>query len=105
LSTRHVQRGLEGHIDADTLRELWMPISPQQYLDKLKARNIKTLMVYARYDLTFPVELSRALVNDFSRLGIPYRLSVLPCGHYSTGSTPFKYMDGAVLTRFLHSAL
>jgi len=105
LSTRHVQRGLEGHIDADTLRELWMPISPQQYLDKLKTRHIKTLMVYARYDLTFPVDLSRALVNDCRALGIPYRLSVLPCGHYSTGSAPFKYMDGAVLTRFLYSAL
>jgi pimeloyl-ACP methyl ester carboxylesterase len=105
LSTRHVRAGLEGHIDADTLRELWMPISPQQYLDKLKARQIKTLMVYARYDLTFPVDLSRALVNDCRALGIPYRLSVLPCGHYSTGSAPFKYMDGAVLTRFLYSAL
>ena len=55
--------------------------------------------------LTFPVDLSRALVNDCRALGIPYRLSVLPCGHYSTGSAPFKYMDGAVLTRFLYSAL
>ena len=105
LSTRHVRQGLEGHIDANTLRDLWMPISPQHYLDRLKARSTRTLMVYARYDLTFPVELSRALVDDCRRLGIPHRLAVLPCGHYSTGSAPFKYMDGAVLTRFLYSAL
>jgi hypothetical protein len=30
---------------------------------------------------------------------------VLPCGHYSTGSAPFKYMDGAALTRFLYRSL
>jgi len=44
-------------------------------------------------------------VSDFRRLGIPHQLSVLPCGHYSTGSAPFKYMDGAVLTRFLYKNL
>ena len=48
-----------------------MPISPQQYLDKLKTLQMKTLLVYARYDLTFPVDLSRALVNDCRALGIP----------------------------------
>jgi dienelactone hydrolase len=105
LSTRHVRAGLEGHIDLETLREVWTPISPQQYLDRLKALPTKTLLVYARYDLTFPVDLSRALVNDFRRLGLPHQLSVLPCGHYSTGSPPFKYMDGAVLTRFLYKNL
>ena len=26
---------------------------------------------------------------------------MLPCGHYSTGITPFKYLDGYVLTKFL----
>jgi len=26
---------------------------------------------------------------------------VLPCGHYSTGLTPFKYLDGFWLARFL----
>jgi Alpha/beta hydrolase domain containing 18 len=105
LSTRHVREGLEGHVDLDTMRELWMPISPEQYLDKLRALPTRTLLVYARYDLTFPVDLSRLLVNDMHLAGIPYQLSVLPCGHYSTGSAPFKYMDGAVLTRFLYKNL
>ncbi len=102
LSTRHVRQALDGQITIDRLRELWMPISPEFYLDKLRARrDTRTLLVYARYDLTFPVDLSRHLVREFERRRIPHRLAVLPCGHYSTGSTPFKFMDGAVLTRFL----
>jgi dienelactone hydrolase len=105
LSTRHVRTGLNGHVTLDELRRLWMPISPEHFLPQLQKRRVETLLVYARYDLTFPVDLSRHLVNAFRQHDIPFRLSVLPCGHYSTGMTPFKYMDGAVLTRFLHASL
>lgn len=105
LSTRHVRQGLEGHVSLDGLRQLWLPISPQVHLDTLRARDLKTLLVYARYDLTFPVHLSRDLVKGFRDRGIPHQVSVLPCGHYSTGVAPFKFMDGALLTRFLHTAL
>ena len=54
---------------------------------------------------TFPVGLSRLLVNEFRRRGIAHQLMVLPCGHYSTGVTPFKWMDGLTLCRFLARAL
>ncbi len=103
LSTSHVRQGLEGHITLDALRQLWLPIGPQPYLDRL--RQTKTLLVYARYDLTFPVALSRRLVNDFRRMGLPHEVAVLPCGHYSTGLSPFKWLDGYVLTKFLRSTL
>jgi hypothetical protein len=103
LSTEHVRRGLEGHIDLDLLRSLWAPISPQFYLDRLHDR--RTLLVYARYDLTFPVDLSQSLVREFSARRIPHEVSVLPCGHYTTGKTPFKYLDGWILMRFLRKAL
>jgi hypothetical protein len=99
LSTAHVRTGLEESIDLDELRSMWLPISPQIYLDRLAGK--KTLLVYAKYDLTFPVDLSRNLVEEFRRRGIQHELSVLPCGHYSTGVAPFKYLDGFVLTRFL----
>jgi hypothetical protein len=72
-------------------------------LDRL--HQTRTLLVYARYDLTFPVDLSRMLVREFRARQLPHEVSVLPCGHYSTGSAPFKYFDGFVLTRFLRSAL
>ncbi|HEY7443729.1 MAG TPA: alpha/beta hydrolase family protein [Vicinamibacterales bacterium] len=103
LSTAHVRAGLEGHIELNHLRSLWLPISPQQYLDQVRSK--KTLLVYARYDLTFPVSLSQALVNEFRRRDIPHEVAVLPCGHYSTGRAPFKFVDAWVLTRFLRRSL
>jgi dienelactone hydrolase len=103
LSTRHVREGLNGHLDLPRLRELWRPISPFSYLDEV--RHAQTLLVYARYDLTFPVDLSRTLVDAFRERGLPHEVSVLPCGHYSTGMAPFKFIDGYVLTSFLRRNL
>jgi hypothetical protein len=103
LSTYHVRQGLDGHIDLEQLRRIWMPISPYPYLDRVRGKRV--LLVYARYDLTFPVDLSRMLVNEFRRRGIEHELVVLPCGHYSTGVTPFKWLDGLTLSRFLARSL
>jgi len=103
LSTSHVREGMDGHIELDLLRALWQPISPRGYLERL--RNRKTLLVYARYDLTFPVDLSEDLVRAFRELAIPHEMAVLRCGHYSTGKAPFKFVDGWILTRFLRKAL
>jgi dienelactone hydrolase len=103
VSTSHVRAGLDGHIDLDTLRELWRPISPWSYLER--ARGKRTLLVYAKYDLTFPVDLSRALVDEFRRRHIPTEVAVLPCGHYTTGEAPFKFLDAYYLVRFLRRSL
>ncbi len=103
LSTAHVREGLEGQIDLDLLRRIWMPISPYPYLDRVRGK--KLLLVYARYDLTFPVPLSRTLVNEFTARGIAHESAVLPCGHYSTGKSPFKWLDGLLLCRFLNRSL
>jgi len=103
LSTRHVRAGLENDVTLERLRELWSPISPWSYLGRVRDR--RTLLVYARYDLTFPVDLSRTLIDEFARRGLPHDVAVLPCGHYSTGSVPFKYFDGYVLTKFLRRNL
>jgi hypothetical protein len=103
LSTRHVREGLDGHIELDLLRTLWQPISPRLYLDRLRDR--QTLLVYARYDLTFPVDLSEDLVQAFRDLHVPHEVAVLRCGHYTTGKAPFKFVDGWILTRFLKNAL
>jgi dienelactone hydrolase len=103
LSTEHVRQGLEGHVDMAELRHLWRPISPWSYLDRLERK--QTLMVYARYDLTFPVDLSLTLINEIRRRGFPLEVRVLPCGHYSTGAAPFKYLDGWHLGKFLATRL
>ncbi|MGE0592732.1 MAG: alpha/beta hydrolase family protein [Vicinamibacterales bacterium] len=103
LSTRHVRAGLEGHITLDQLRTLWLPISPFAHLERV--RDTRTLLVYARYDLTFPVDLSLALIDEFGQRHLPHEVAVLPCGHYTTGRPPFAWLDAWVLTRFLRRAL
>lgn len=99
ISTRHVRAGLDGHIDLEGLREAWRPLSPWTYIDR--AARLKTLLVYARYDLTFPLDLSRMLIEEFRQRGLPHEVAMLPCGHYSTGVAPFKYLDGYYLQRFI----
>ena len=103
LSTEHVRAGLDGQIQLDALRRIWMPISPFPYLQRLHGKQV--LLVYARYDLTFPVTLSKMLVDEFHRRGLDHEVAVLPCGHYSTGVTPFKWIDGLILCRFLSRRL
>jgi dienelactone hydrolase len=103
LSTMHVRETLEGNVTLDELRTMWLPISPLPFLERVRGREI--LLVYALYDLTFPVDLSRRLVQAFHRAGVAHQLAVLPCGHYSTGKLPFNLMDGLTLCRFLNRAL
>lgn len=103
LSTAHVRAGLDGHVDVEQLRRFWMPISPQAYLERM--RTTPSLLVYAKYDLTFPLHLSRELVRDWGARGLPHEVAVLPCGHYSTGHSPFKWLDGYFLTKFLYAKL
>ena len=103
LSTAHVRAGLDGAIDLDLLRRLWLPISPHPYVGRLG--DTPALLVYARYDLSFPVGLSRQLIADFERHGIRHNVTVLPCGHYTTGKAPFKWMDGYALVQFLRRTL
>jgi hypothetical protein len=103
LSTEHVREGLEGHVNLEQLRDLWRPISPWSFLDRLHDKT--TLMVYAKYDLTFPVDLSLQLIAEIRRRQLPLEVRVLPCGHYSTGVSPYKYLDGWYLGKFLATKL
>jgi hypothetical protein len=106
LSTAHVRAGLEGHVALDDLRRFWAPISPAAYVDRLAARTaqlgpLRTLIVWARYDLSFPPDLSNQFIGMLRERGLPWREMRLPCGHYTTGVNPFKWMDGLGICRFL----
>ncbi len=103
-STRHIRQGLEPHIDVDRLRKLWSAISPMSYFEQFARWPKKSLIIYARYDLTFLPEFSRNAVDEFARRGLNHRVVVLPCGHYTTGETPYKYMDGWQLASFFRTA-
>ena len=109
-STRHIRAGLEqAGLDQDRLRRLWASISPVRYYDKFMSeasagRDKNVLLVYADYDLTFPREYSVQVLDAFRRHGVRFEPRVLPCGHYTTGETPFKYIDGWHMGFFVYRA-
>jgi len=49
-------------------------------------------------------EFSREIVAEFARHQLDHKVVVLPCGHYTTGETPYKYMDGWNIVSFLRTA-
>ncbi len=104
-STRHIRQGIEGEITLDSLRRAWSAISPMCYFDKFVRFPKKSLIVYATYDLTFLPEFSRQIVAEFRRRGLPHKTAVLPCGHYTTGETPYKFLDAWHIARFLNGSL
>jgi hypothetical protein len=61
-------------------------------------------MVYADYDLTFPKVYSLQVVEAFRRIGLNFEKRVLPCGHYTTGESPYQYIDGWYLGSFVYRA-
>src|SRR5579884_1209016 len=103
-STRHIRQGLEPEIDLDRLRGLWSAISPMSYFEQFARWPKKSLIVYAKYDLTFLPEFSRQVITEFQKHKLDHKVVVLPCGHYSTGEAPYKYFDGYYLAKFLGSA-
>ena len=109
-STRHVQQALEEEgLTQDRLRELWSAVSPCSYYHKIASpesdgRGKRVLMIYANYDLTFPKEYSLQVVNAFKSLGLHFEPKVLPCGHYTTGETPYKFIDGWYMGSFVYRA-
>jgi dienelactone hydrolase len=103
-TTRHIRQGIESAIDLDRLRRLWLAISPMVYFDKFARYRKRSLVVYANYDLTFLPEFSREVVREFAAHHLDHKVVVLPCGHYTTGETPYKYMDGWQLASFFRTA-
>ena len=109
-STRHIRAALEDEqLTQERLRAVWSAISPVSYYEKFVqlakgAEEKKILLVYADYDLTFPREYSVQVVEAFRQSGINFVPRVLPCGHYTTGETPYKFIDGWYLGSFVWRA-
>jgi dienelactone hydrolase len=109
-STRHIRQALEdaGFSQAE-LRHAWDGISPMNYYQRfsecgLPAHKKKVLLVYAQYDLTFPLQYSLEVKRAFADHNFDFECRVLPCGHYTTGETPYKYIDGWYLGSFVYRA-
>ena len=41
---------------------------------------------------------------EFDRRGVPHDTAVLPCGHYTTGKAPFKFLDGYYIVKHFRAA-
>ncbi|MCH7985235.1 MAG: hypothetical protein IH847_01455 [Acidobacteria bacterium] len=105
MLTSHVWEGLASQVSAEELRQLWMPISPFPYVGRLRGREPAMLLVSARYDLTFPFDLSRLLWERMEELSIPHQLLILPCGHYTLANFPFSWWAGLRFIPFLRRVL
>ena len=103
-STRHIREGLETGIDLENLRQVWRAVSPMVYFDKFSRWPRRSLIIYAKYDMTFLPEFSEQVVEQFEKHKLDHKVVVLPCGHYTMGETPYKYMDGWQLASFLRTA-
>jgi dienelactone hydrolase len=109
-STRHIRSALEhAGLNQATAQALFACISPSRYMERFAATARQsgrhTLVVYATYDLTFPLSGSKAVLQAMDEYGIPHVARVLPCGHYTTGETPYKYLDGWFLGSFVWRAM
>jgi len=101
MSCRHVRRTLEPHVTQEEMRTYWKVISPSAYLDRLRGRDLHSLLVWGRYDTTFRPEFSREVLRGFQERQLRHRAVCLPCGHYTTGKFPFNWMDAWAMCRFL----
>lgn len=106
ISTYHVRAGFSDKITLDQLRKCWLAISPIVYLDKLaKQPHRPQRYIYTLYDLSFPVDLSKELMNKLKEHGIKYSEVKFPCGHYTLGEPPWVYFDGWKIVSFLRKHL
>lgn len=106
LSTYHVREGFGDNIRLEELRKLWMPVSPMAYMEKLARQEPRPQRyIYTLYDLSFPVELSRDVINELKKRGIKHSKAAIPCGHYTLGEKPWVWIDGYKIISYLHKHL
>ena len=106
ISTQHVRAGFGDEISLEELREYWLPISPFPFIERLlKMRERPMRFIIARHDLTFPEDLTRDVIEETRRLGLPLDVSWLPSGHYTSGEKPWVYLDGWKIASFFKKHL
>ena len=106
ISTQHVRAGIETDLTVDELREFWRPISPVPFIPRLRDMQQRPMrFIAARYDLTFPLNLTHQIINEVRAQGIDLDLVWLPCGHYTTAEMPWKAIDAWKIATFFRKHL
>ena len=101
LSTQHVGESLKGSIELDELRQLWLPISPYPFVERLRDTGQHLQIFAGRYDPTFLPHLSQQLFDKIERCRVPHEINWLRCGHYTIGRLPFSAVVVQRTLRFL----
>jgi hypothetical protein len=104
-STRHIRTAFaQAGMKRELLYRLYSAISPVSYMDRFAEHAKKVLVIHARYDLTFLPEYSEQVLDSFTKHGVDFVSKVLPCGHYTTGEFPYKFIDGWYIGSFVYTA-
>jgi dienelactone hydrolase len=106
LSTRHLREGFGNQLTLDELREFWAPISPVPFINRLPQLGARPMrFIAARYDLTFPLDLTQQTIAEARRHNLPLDVVWLPCGHYTMASMPWKAIDAWKIATFMRKHL
>jgi len=104
FSTRHVREAIEKELTAAELRHALSCVSPMCFFDQFERWPKQVLMIHTAYDRTFLPEFSQRIAREFRARKLQAEIRCLPCGHYTLGESPYKYMDGYLVTRFVAGA-
>ena len=106
LSTKHLREGFGDRLTVDELRHFWAPISPVPFISRVPAMGHRPIrFIAARYDLTFPEDLSRQVIAEAQRHKLPLDVVWLPCGHYTLASMPWRAIDAWKIATFFRKHL
>ncbi len=105
-STRHVRAAFEVNgLSQEDVQSIFTGISPITVMDRYAAAGSRqSLVIHATWDLTFLREFSLEVLRNFRERRVHFVSRVLPCGHYTTGETPYKYLDGWYMGQFVWAA-
>ncbi len=106
LSTRHLREGFANHVTLEELRNYWAPISPVPFISRLPKMGPRPMrFIAARYDLTFPIDLTQETIAEARRHDLPLDVVWLSCGHYTMASMPWKAIDAWKIATFMRKHL
>ncbi|MDQ1728915.1 MAG: hypothetical protein QOD33_1040 [Pyrinomonadaceae bacterium] len=106
LSTKHLRAGFADQITLDELRQYWGPISPVPFISRVAQMGPRPLrFIAARYDLTFPIDLTHDTIAAARKHNLPLDVVWLRCGHYTMASLPWKAIDAWKIATFMRKNL
>jgi dienelactone hydrolase len=106
LSTQHLREGFGDQLTVGELRQFWTPISPAPFIKRLPEMGERPMrFIAARYDLTFPEDLSRQVIAEARQHKLPLDVVWLPCGHYTLADMPWRAIDAWKIATFFRKHL